>query len=416
MSHVAKFCGISKIFIKSSLFIMTVSVSMIPAANADPIKTDFLYIGDPGDPANRNDDTVKRFDAATGQFQGVVVDNLDGDAEATGGLNGGFLVPQGLIFDRSGKLDLANQNAGLPFNGAVLQFNVKTGKFLKTVVPPTDPHAPFAPRGIVLWDDKVLFVADFISDVQPDELPGPGRLLAFTKDGKFIAEFKPDEPLLSPNLFRPRGLVIGPDGLLYVSNFPNLATGLGGHVLRFNPKTGRFVDVFIADIGGEGHLNRPEGLVFGPDGGLYVTSFKADPNNTDETNDTDNTDDTDSIRIYNNKGKFVDRIDLDQENGPRASAQAILFGPHGFLFVPISGPTCDPSKPNSCGDTGAVRRYNVKNKKFRNFVEPFSAGGSLINPLYLTFGDTDPGTLAYDDEDRHGNRDEHGDKDRRGDD
>jgi DNA-binding beta-propeller fold protein YncE len=71
--------------------------------------------------------------------------------------------------------------------------------------------------------------------------------------------------------------VIGPgDGYLYVSNYPNLATGLGGDVLRFTAG-GDFVDVFIHDDGGVGHLNRPEGLVFGPDGSLYITSFRQDP-------------------------------------------------------------------------------------------------------------------------------------------
>jgi hypothetical protein len=37
---------------------------------------------------------------------------------------------------------------------------------------------------------------------------------------------------------------------------------------------------------------------------------------------------------------------------PRAFAQAIVFGPGGALFVPISG---------DGPDTGAARRYNVSN-------------------------------------------------------
>jgi hypothetical protein len=80
---------------------------------------------------------------------------------------------------------------------------------------------------------------------------------------------------------------------------------------------------------------------------------------------------------------YVGRIDLDLVGQPRAFAQALLFGPEGFLFVPISG---------NGPDTGAVRRYNVDTKIFNLFVPP---GGPLKSPQYLTFGNTDPGTLAY---------------------
>jgi hypothetical protein len=42
-------------------------------------------------------------------------------------------------------------------------------------------------------------------------------------------------------------------------------------------------------------------------------------------------------------------------------------------------------------DTGAIRRYDVTTKAFTNFVQP----GTLGQPWYLTFGYTDPATLAY---------------------
>lgn len=46
-------------------------------------------------------------------------------------------------------------------------------------------------------------------------------------------------------------------------------------------------------------------------------------------------------------------------------------------------------------DTGAVRRYNVASKTFSNFVLPAALGGPLGEEWYLTFGETDPGTLEY---------------------
>ena len=154
-----------------------------------------------------------------------------------------------------------------------------------------------------------------------------------------------------------------------------------GTSLRFNPKTGDFVDVFIASAGGTdvGALNRPEGLVFGPDGNLYITSFRADAS------------DNDKILIFQgpggtSHGAFIGQIDLDEVGQPRAFAQALLFGPGGFLFVPIMG---------NGPDTGSVRRYDVVTKEYVVFVPASAKGGPLGAPIYLTFGNTDPATLSY---------------------
>jgi hypothetical protein len=46
-------------------------------------------------------------------------------------------------------------------------------------------------------------------------------------------------------------------------------------------------------------------------------------------------------------------------------------------------------------DAGAVRRYDITTKQFDVFVPPRPQGGPLGAPWYLTFGKTDPGTLAY---------------------
>jgi hypothetical protein len=120
------------------------------------------------------------------------------------------------------------------------------------------------------------------------------------------------------------------------------------------------------------HLHRPEGLAFGPDGRLYVTSFRADTN------------DVDRVLIFDAaRGACVDEIELDRVGQPRSFAQALLFGPGGDLFVPISG---------GGPEAGAVRRYNIKTKRVTNFVLP---GGPLGLPWYLTFGNTNPVTLAY---------------------
>lgn len=190
--------------------------------------------------------------------------------------------------------------------------------------------------------------------------------------------------------FHPFGVVIGPDGLLYASSRPNLfTTGLGGEVLRFNPDTGAFRGAFVSSGGGPDHLNGPEGLVFGPDGRLYVTSFQG----SDE--------DTDKILVFAGPrsaqpGRQVGRINLDPAGAgaSRSTAQTLLFGPGGRLFVPISNIGVDGV------DTGAIRRYRIDcmpaatRTCFTNFVRP---GGKLGQGWYLTFGKTKTGTLAYDD-------------------
>ena len=143
-------------------------------------------------------------------------------------------------------------------------------------------------------DGNNVFVADYLSNTPS----GEGQLLVYSKQGKFITSLVPPSGTVFSGLYHPRAVVIGPDGLLYVSNMADTNTGLGGQVFRFNPNTFEFVDVFIDDAGGVGQLNRPEGLVFGPDGKLYIVGYRANPS------------DFDSIRIYSSAGVFLDKIGL----------------------------------------------------------------------------------------------------------
>jgi DNA-binding beta-propeller fold protein YncE len=312
---------------------------------------DFLYIGD------GSDNTVKTFDPETGEFLGAFV------VPRSGGLNG----PRGLLFDHGDDLIVANQNVRRN-NGSILKYSGQSGRFLGELVSSKEKDdAPYSPRGIILSDNNVLFVADFL-----DHGNKPGELRAYDgTTGTFLGNL--DHSEFSEEFgFYPRGVVIGPDGLLYVSVF-DISDPLSGWVLRFDPVTGEYLGIFIQHE----TLHRPEGLVFGPDDNLYITSFRA------------NEDDTDKILIFDGEtGDYIDKIDLYTVGEPRAFAQALLFGPGGDLFVPITG-----------GDEatiGSVRLYDVVNRTLKNvLVPPTSENGPLGEPWYLTFGNTNPATLAY---------------------
>jgi sugar lactone lactonase YvrE len=255
MKTINKYSQDIRMSLGMSLLALTMWVGAGSTANADS-----LYIGD------YYDNTVKQFDADTGDFQGKFVKS-----------QGGVHFPNGIVFDSAKNLLLSNQNGHTGTAGEILQYS-STGKLLNQIVKNKDPNAPWAPQGIILVNG-VLFVADLQSaPTKANSLP-PGTLRRYNSAGVFLGASVPD-PITFLTAFHPRGIVLGPDGLVYVSNVPVLG-GLGGQVLRFETN-GTFVDEFISSPGGVGALNRPSGLVFGPDNRLYVTSFRADATDNDK--------------------------------------------------------------------------------------------------------------------------------------
>jgi hypothetical protein len=370
----------------------------VPAAAADT-----LYVGDagatqqgPGAPVP-NDDTIWRFDANTRQSHGVFADT---------GLEG----ITGLIFRDRNHLYAVNQTAvfGVPNPGGVLRYDAHAGASLSDppdyLISPADADAPWDPRGVVM-KDGVLYVADRQT---ADGNTVSGRLAMYdATDGTFLGNLvpegfeirfdkdgNPDPAGAYKRQFNPRGVVIGPDGHLYVSVLDQSARVADhpalpeqpGYVIKIDPASGDWSMVAANDGDGLNEageikdLHRPEGLVFGPDGRLYVTSFRAD------------TSDIDRILILNGTtGALEDTINMvttaEFTAGERAAAQTILFGPGGRLFAPIT--------VGSPKFAGSVRRYDVSTKAFVEFVRPYDKGGPLIQPVYMTFGQTNPATLAY---------------------
>ncbi len=195
-------------------------------------RPDSLYVADTSPAEDFFADTVKRFGAITGKYQGVFVQ------PAAGGLHG----PRGLIFNYRGDLLVSNQNVNLdpPLPGDVLRFDGRSGAFKNELVAISDPNAPVSPQGIASSEDgRHLFVTDLGETHQNYCHQAHSRCLPHTEGSS--PNLIPPPGKLAADSYHPRAVVIGPDRRVYVSNMPNYpvpgAAGTGGQVLRFDQKT-----------------------------------------------------------------------------------------------------------------------------------------------------------------------------------
>src|SRR5207253_4678417 len=139
---------------------------------------------------------------------------------------------------------------------AVLRYDGATGAFLDEVVQRGQMPMPHA---VIFGPDGNLYVGDRVQ-------PGQGRIARF--DGTTGAYLNDFVPVGSGGLGHPIVQVFGPSGRgpgdldLYVSDEATHG------ILRYDGTTGAFVSAFVP--GGSGGLGSPTGLVFGPDGNLYV--------------------------------------------------------------------------------------------------------------------------------------------------
>jgi glucose/arabinose dehydrogenase len=306
---------------------------------------DFLYIGYHGD------NTVKRFDWNTGAFLGNFVSN-------------GLRAPNGLIWV-DGKLYVVNSNEQTEHDGEIFRYS-SGGSFLDALVDRNSENAPFAPQGLILGKQNTLYV----TDLYPGNESLPGQVTMYnSRTGAFQGNFDATG-FTAVDMFHPRAIVQGPDGFIYVTS-RSLQSGAPGHILRFT-KNGVFTNVVASHLGSgcAVHLHRPQGIVFGPDGNIYVTAFR------------EGASDTDKILIFNTNGQCLRAIQLTADPTNRSFAQALLFGPNGRLYVPIT-------------NTGEVRRYNATSSGNDSYDVMVPAGTHNHGPWFLTFRHTNPTTLAY---------------------
>jgi streptogramin lyase len=151
----------------------------------------------------------------------------------------------------------------------------------------------------------------------------------------------------SGGLTRSQGLAFGPDGSLYVSSQDSQS------VLRFDGNTGAVLGVFVPR--GSGGLTLPMGLAFGPDGNLYVSSFG-----------------TSSILRYDGRtGAFLSAF-VPAGSGGLDGPTGVTFGPDGSLYV-------------GCGANNSILRYNGRSGAFIDVFVPASRQG-LYAPVDPVFG------------------------------
>lgn len=339
-------------------FVLPALVAMTALSASSFARAQQLFIGD------ADDNSVKRVD-----LQRVTASAFVEPKSA--GLNG----PMGMIFS-DGLLYVVNQNVGTNQNGEVLKFDGTTGTFVGKLVASTDKNAPFAPRGIVRGPDRNFYVASLLS--RPGKCSDAGSVNVYSPSGAFLYSITPDPGALR-DAFRPRGVVFGTDGTLYVSSVgcqepkdPNYDP-VAGYVFTFGPGTvnGKLkFNKMLASNATVPELHRPEGLVPDNAGNLWITSFRSLP-------DPDRL-----LRINGKTGRLIDKIDLYQSPDARVYAQAVIFGPGGDLFAPVAG----GAKP------GEVLRCSIPTRSCSPFL---ATGQGLLSGWYAIFRTSDPTTLQY---------------------
>lgn len=200
-------------------------------------------------------------------------------------------------------------------------------------------------NNVVLFDEQNgEFLGDFITAgsgglIDPDDLNfGPdGNLYVSSgktsetsailrydgKTGKFLDVFAS-----GGGLFRPYGAAFGPDGNFYVSSF------LSDQILRYDGITGAFLDVFASGNGKAGGLNGPNDLLFDVDGSLYVTTQGSVAKNG-MADFSDNL--PSQVLRFNPETKestvFIDKPDPSPDSFGFVSLLGLAFGPNSDLFV-----------------------------------------------------------------------------------
>jgi outer membrane protein assembly factor BamB len=320
---------------------------------------DYLYVGD------GHSNTIKRFEAIGGT---LVSEYLESSTSLQG--------PRGMIV-RENQLRFVNQNVDTQFNGEVRVLDRRTGAELPAIVKSMQVQAPVAPRGLV-QKDNVLFVADA-------EGPTPRVAKYDASTGSYLGQLDTSG---FAGTFQPRGLVFGPDGALYVTGFDAETFDTidpAGYIFRFDLMNNSFRVIAAnngdkqVQVGEQSDLHNPEGIVFGSDGRIYVTSNQSNTNT--------------KILVMNpDTGRLLDSIPIaDNSNFASVTAEALIFGPQGNLYIPITVRSL--VSPRAAG--GVWKLNPVTKQVDTSFIPVDFDLPIMVQPWYAAFGKSDSATLNY---------------------